>query len=535
MLQAIYEERWFLVALFLCALALRVGVFTLYLGEENRFLQVDSNTYHLIGTEIARGNGYTLPGSQTAFYRLPGYPFFLSVCYTLFGHSQHHAMVAQTVIASIIPFLVFMLSLALFPTRRRLAKVSAAVSACHLGLVLYSGFFMTETLFLLFFLLFALCFTLSFHLFFCSKARTKQSNQPPKDLERFFSQCTGQDSPYSRTTIAHLPDPLSSSKSFMEPYARTCIDMQETCTICASYANTTIHRRMQLLLLAGLFLGFASMVRPIGHYLIVVAAALLMFQHKPLYAKLYNAAALFIGWIMPVSFLLLRNYILAGALFFHTLPGGHFLYLSAARVAMHPYKCSYQQARTILRDEVEKNIATEEKTKGRTLNEIERCKVHEKLACHYFTSYPLHALRYWTTDMFRTMFSLYSAELLYLDSGRKDIDYFAKDRTVWSMFKRYIMPETRSIILKFIVWAEIIFFLLMLLGFFYGLFYMVARGTPGMRCSWIKVLPIIALFIVISLAGGYARMRLPIEPFLIILSLYGWMLLFNYPPKHMHA
>jgi hypothetical protein len=48
------------------------------------------------------------------------------------------------------------------------------------------------------------------------------------------------------------------------------------------------------------------------------------------------------------------------------------------------------------------------------------------------------------------------------------------------------------------------------------------KYSPIDTCSILRMLPFMALFMIIALSGGYARMRLPIEPFLLICSLYGW-------------
>ena len=118
---------------------------------------------------------------------------------------------------------------------------------------------------------------------------------------------------------------------------------------------------------------------------------------------------------------------------------------------------------------------------------------------------------------------MYSAELLYLDSGRVDHDYFAKGRSWGDMFKRYVVPETSNLTLKSIVYAEIAFFFLMFLGFLVVLLRVQReKCSRADVCSWLRMLPFMALFIIIALSGGYARMRLPIEPLLLICSLYGW-------------
>jgi hypothetical protein len=46
--------------------------------------------------------------------------------------------------------------------------------------------------------------------------------------------------------------------------------------------------------------------------------------------------------------------------------------------------------------------------------------------------------------------------------------------------------------------------------------------NPELCFVLLKVLPFIALMLVITFACGFARLRLPIEPFLTIFAFYGW-------------
>lgn len=293
--------------------------------------------------------------------------------------------------------------------------------------------------------------------------------------------------------------------------------------------------RKKRLFLAGLFLGLASLFRPVGHYLIVLSCVLLLFSQGSYWCRFKKILIITGAWFGIVSFWLLRNLILTGYLFFHTLPGGHFLYLSAARVAMHVQHCSYQEARQYLQDEVQQMIIQKEKEVGRPLMEIENCKVHEQLAVKYFTHHPLIALKNWSIDIMRAALSLYSAELLFLESGRQVVDYFKKERSCWDMFKRYLFPKTDSLLLKIIIAFEILLFMFLLLGF---IGYLVTSLTGLLRlqgellCVLSKCLPFIMLFVVIALAGGYARMRLPIESLMIILSLH-WTITV-YAKKYAH-
>jgi hypothetical protein len=72
-----------------------------------------------------------------------------------------------------------------------------------------------------------------------------------------------------------------------------------------------------------------------------------------------------------------------------------------------------------------------------------------------------------------------------------------------------------------------------LFGFFYvlwGFFFPPVLWSD--LCSWARIIPYTKLFIIIALAGGYARIRLPIEPLLIILAIYGWgMVVFKMAEK----
>jgi lysylphosphatidylglycerol synthetase-like protein (DUF2156 family) len=107
---------------------------------------------------------------------------------------------------------------------------------------------------------------------------------------------------------------------------------------------------------------------------------------------------------------------------------------------------------------------------------------------------------------------------LYLDSNRQQVDYFATDRPMSNWFTRYLNPETDKPWLKGIIWTEIVchFFLLLGAALFciQGLF---GKSHRIKKLLWI-IMPFVILFIVISLAGGYARMRLPMEFLLIIMS-----------------
>ncbi len=497
----------FLIMLFFVGLAIRAAVFYGYLNRHERYWQVDSNTYHVVAQQIAAGKGISNVDGTPHFYRLPGYPMFLALCYKIFGVSKSASLWVQVFLAAFIPVLIFLLAQSLFPGSMFLAYACAGCSLFHLGLVLYSGFFMTETLFLLLFLLFLIFFFRARNLFSLSSPsllifrETRQTqNQRFFPVIPVFSDDLGSD--YHR-----IYDALS--HEYFESKGQSIV-------------SVTWQQANQCLVFAALFLGSASLVRPVGHYLVVVTMLIIFLSKDLWHERLVKSSLVFFTWLMVISCWLVRNYLLTGVIFFHTLPGGHFLYLSAARVAMHVHQVSYQQARDLLEKNVRATIMQREEVLGHTISEIEACTIHEKLALKYFMMRPLIALKYWVTDMLRASLSLYSAELIYLESDRKKVNYFEKDRSYWNMFKRYLVPETSSWWLRLVIYVEIILFALLLIGFI-GFIFTGFKWCTHYQDILVVKLPFIVLFIVISLSGGYARMRLPIEPLIMILSGAWWM------------
>jgi len=150
----------------------------------------------------------------------------------------------------------------LFPAERRIAKLAALVSVLHLGFVLYAGMLATETFFVLFFLLFLICFL-------------------PAVTFRWWWR---------------LSEPARKEHVFKEH-----------------------------VFIAGLSLGVASMIRPVGHYLIVIACVLLLSSTRSMRGKITRLLLLGGGWLLVAGPWLVRNVMVCGALFFHTLPGLHFL------------------------------------------------------------------------------------------------------------------------------------------------------------------------------------------------------------------
>jgi 4-amino-4-deoxy-L-arabinose transferase-like glycosyltransferase len=74
------------------------------------------------------------------------------------------------------------------------------------------------------------------------------------------------------------------------------------------------------MLLSGLFLGFASLVRPVGLYLFIVSLIFIVLSRDAWREKIRKSAIFFVMWFIPVAVWLIRNYVLLGHNFFIHCP-----------------------------------------------------------------------------------------------------------------------------------------------------------------------------------------------------------------------
>lgn len=142
-----------LAVIYVSALAARVipVLFTLDTG----IALDDMFQYDALAESIRWGRGYTWYGGIPTAARAPLYPLFLAVIYFLFGHSFFAARIAQAVLASFLPLIVYLLGRRLFD--RRVAVGAAWVLVFYPLFMLYPLGLITENLFFLLVPLTVLC------------------------------------------------------------------------------------------------------------------------------------------------------------------------------------------------------------------------------------------------------------------------------------------------------------------------------------------------------------------------------------------
>lgn len=414
-------------------------------GEGSWFV-FDSQQYHELAINIVRGLGIVDGTGALKFYRLPGYPLWLSFWYWITKVNVTVTLLAQVVVTSMIPALMVVLA-SQFILQKKLVGLVGVFSVFHLGFVLYSGMVATEGLFLVLLLLFYISF---FRL--CG----------------FKAHCSQHQGDYA----------LSS----------------------------------------GLLLGVLSMIRPIGHYLIIVSLGMVLFLTPYSWWQKIKISSVFsLSWLIVVGGWLLRNWMLTGALFFHTLPGLHFLQYSAANTYMATHKTTYLNAREALLDQRDDLIKKEEQKNNKGLSEYERCCIGEKLAAKHIKVNIPAFVNYSLVQLTKTMCALHSTHLLFIEQGWVTYD---ESTSFWDKAKRYLLPTgCRWFVVPFIYLdiATTLFFLLSFILFLLRCLYIQSYRQLGYQ-----FLPFMGLFVFLTIAYGCARLRMPIEPLLIIIAVFVW-------------
>lgn len=445
------RSHWrFIGVLFIISLVVRLAFFMCYTRHgEHAYLAFDSAQYTKVARHIAAGDGIAQEKGVPNFYRLPGYPLFLAASYKMFGDDDYKALLLQLFIVSVIPFLIFILSLVLFPGYVRCAQCAGLISVGHVGLVYYSGIVATESLFLLFLLLFFISF---------------------------------------------LP--------FIKQRGE----------------GMSVFHRLTALFFAGTMLGCASLFRAVGHYLIVLSIILLVLSAGTMSDKLWRSLSLFCGWISVVGWWLARNYLLTGFLFFHSLPGLHFLQYAAVHADMGYVNFgddAYFATKKKLLDQWAASVSLQESTQKRTLGEYERYMVAEQLAYSYLIRSPLTTMKNSMVNVIRTMGTLYSSLLLYVAPGT----VYERGTSLWFKIKLYLTPRVQEPWIRYVVYWDMVLFFLLLAGCL-AFLWSALFSAAAWDCL-LMIAPFITLFAAITLAYGCARLRLPIEPLMIVVATWG--------------
>lgn len=265
---------------------------------------------------------------------------------------------------------------------------------------------------------------------------------------------------------------------------------------------------------AGVLLGFASLIRPVGLPLVMVLMVGLLWRwwHTGGWLRSFG---FFAGWFAVVGCWMLRNVLLTGVWCLHTLSGPHLLNHGAARVMAASTPCSYVQAQVVLQKQLSEALAQTKQVKGHALSSPEVCQVMEGLAVRTLWHHPWQVVKLGVVNAIKTVFSLYSSELLCIDAGGA-LPSYDSGHGWTAAVKRFVMPAVHNGWIVLIIYAEMLLHLLLLLGCI-GYGYQLLRGRWPLVPS-LLMLSLIAIFVALSCLCGFARLRLPVELFLVVMA-----------------
>jgi len=136
------KDHYIMPAIFFAALIIRL-IFVV--KSANVVLSSDAAGYDMLGLSIANGSGFSdIFGNPYSFYP-PGYPFFLSMIYRLFGHSYLAVRVIQSVVGSLNCVLIWLIAKAL--GAKRAGVIAAVISVIYFPFIKSTELLLTELIF----------------------------------------------------------------------------------------------------------------------------------------------------------------------------------------------------------------------------------------------------------------------------------------------------------------------------------------------------------------------------------------------------
>lgn len=105
--------------------------------------KLDDGVYHQMALEMSRGSW--IANSPLNAYRLPLYPYFLSILYSVFGHHISLVHYAQSLIGSFSVILVYLISKEVWKSVR-IAVIGGAIAAFYVPFIFYENLLLGETL-----------------------------------------------------------------------------------------------------------------------------------------------------------------------------------------------------------------------------------------------------------------------------------------------------------------------------------------------------------------------------------------------------
>jgi 4-amino-4-deoxy-L-arabinose transferase-like glycosyltransferase len=117
----------------------------------------DSSKYLRLAENLSERGLFSVNGSDPETFRVPGYPLFLSLVFTLCGKQPHAVIIAQIFLNTVTAALLYLIARTMFGARAGFFAV--ILFACNFASIMYSQKILSETLFTCFLTGAVLCFS----------------------------------------------------------------------------------------------------------------------------------------------------------------------------------------------------------------------------------------------------------------------------------------------------------------------------------------------------------------------------------------
>jgi hypothetical protein len=461
------------ILLFVSALLVRALWFGCYIQFNERYRQADSGDYHSCAVCIARGSGmFRWDLNYPIFWRTPGYPLYLQLFYRWFGmkspgFSENGAAQRTSVWIQII--LCACVPFLIFLLAQLLVNNIGIAWLAGAISVFHLGFSLASCYIMsdgLALILFLL-FLLFFYRSFSFSAKEAQSIP-------------------SRSLLINA-------------------------------------------MMAALFLGAYTWIRPNGQFLAIAATIILLFGGCSWWLK-GKKIGLFLGlFFLTISGWYIRNYHLTGEIFYCPMSGPYLQTFCVPKILRRLTGKPLEHCmKYVLQIVMQRTKAeTEKASKEVPCRYVSRELICAEIAWPVIKRYPIYFIYDWCLEVLKTLFDFHASHLVAFSNNT----YTADPPEEFLLEKWYAaaIGQPMHPLLSVITWLDIIFSFILWLGIVGGVLHfflwpLFVRGNFDWQMwhVWCKAALIIGASVVMTGGFGYARLRLTADPLLIILSLTFW-------------
>lgn len=275
--------------------------------------------------------------------------------------------------------------------------------------------------------------------------------------------------------------------------------------------------------ISGLFLGYATLTRPIAMYFIIIAIIFylaLRLKESDRKIIMLNIAVFCLGFFLLISPWLIRNYKIFGKMTISSLAGYNLFHYNLPEFYSFKNKISPDEARFSLKKELGVDL---QNLNDDILKEGQYVKVLGTISMNHLRK---DFFSYFSFHLFKTIPFFFSSSIKNAIVIKDNISGNSMRETKYNNISTAIMRFNIRKLVEIFKSEWLIFFerFLWLILIILAIFPVFKKDT---RIFSIFFISIILYFAVLTGPVSYVRYRLPVEPFIFILAIGGFWVIMN--------